>query len=78
MKLRTVKRLYYIALLALVVLVPMGRFWTVVACCAGVCYAAFLFLLFKFWRCPFCGKMLGRMVIGDAIQCPHCKEEIKL
>ena len=78
MKLRTVKKLYYIALFALVILAPLMRFWVIAAYCAGVCYAVFLYLLFKFWRCPFCGKMLGRMVIGDVMQCPHCKKEIKL
>ena len=78
MNLRTVKKLYYIALLVLVVLLPMGQFWVAAACIAGVCFFLILLLLYKYWRCPICGKMLGRMVIGDIIRCPHCRNKIKL
>lgn len=80
MKLRTVRKLYYTALLALIILAPFGRTWQPVVYC-GILICAmvpFLWLLFRFWRCPLCGKMLGRVVIGNVIRCPHCKEEIKL
>ena len=80
MKLRTVKRWYYIALLLLVILAPIGRIWSLTIYCAVlICVMApFLWLLFKYWRCPACGKMLGRMVIGNLVRCPHCKKEIDI
>lgn len=49
----------------------------VVMCCviAVVFVAALVTISLKFWRCPSCGRWLGR----DVPQyCPHCGEHLKI
>lgn len=36
-------------------------------------FATAVFLLFKWWRCPKCRKLLGR---NTGSYCPHCGEKI--
>ena len=36
-------------------------------------FVAMVFLTFKWWRCPKCGKQLGRSI---KTYCPHCGEKI--
>ena len=80
MKLRTVRKLYFAALLALLLVAVIGKSWPVAVYCGILCCGMipFLVLIYNYWRCPACGKGLGRMVIGDTARCPHCRKKIKL
>ena len=41
---------------------------------AGVLWVAMLIILYKYWRCPVCGKTLPKM--GKVRECPQCGAEI--
>ena len=80
MKLRTVKRLYHILLMAAAA-VTVGAYhsWPLpVYLTVGMGLLLALGLLQqKYWRCPFCGKPLGKMNISPVLHCPHCRERIE-
>ena len=42
---------------------------------ACVLFLVMLVILFKYWRCPHCGKSLPKM--GKITECPKCGAEIK-
>ena len=76
MALRKVKKWYYILLAGAAVSVcTAGESWIGLAIGALLLLAACV-LLNRYWRCPSCGKQLGRMRIG-VFECPHCKEKIE-
>ena len=81
MKLRTVKRLYHILLLAAVIVTVMAyHVWPLpVYLTVGVgLLLAMGLLVQKFWRCPHCGKPLGKMNISPVVHCPHCGKKVEL
>lgn len=80
MKLRTVKNLYYLLFLAAVIVVVAGYGWPLpVYMAAGLgVLAVMMFVLQRYWRCPLCGKQLGRMIIGAEVECPQCKKMLKI
>ena len=73
--LKSVKKLYYSLLIGAVVCACTGmRSWIGIA--VGFCLLlASTVVLEKYWRCPTCGKRLGKMRIG-VFNCPHCNENI--
>ena len=80
MKLRKVKTLYYLLFLAAVVIVVEGYSWPLgiyIAAGMGALLAMGL-LLHKHWRCPHCGKPLGRMNVCPVVECPHCKKKVEV
>ena len=51
--------------------------WRIVAWCAMIfSLAVFAVLWSQIWRCPHCGKHLGRMADGSD-RCPHCGEKLE-
>ena len=80
MKLSTVKKLYFAALVGILLLAMIGRSWPTTVFYTAVfgAVAAYVVMLYKFWRCPVCGKSLGKMTTGKVVVCPHCQREIKL
>lgn len=51
--------------------------WRIIAWIAMVfSLAVFAVLWSRLWRCPKCGKHLGRM-LDDSKVCPHCGEPIE-
>ena len=73
--LKSVKKFYYSLLLGAVACGCAGtRSWICLA--VGLCLLlASAVVLEKYWRCPSCGKRLGKMRIG-VFNCPHCNEKI--
>ena len=80
MKLRTVRNLYYLLFAAAVFIVVVGYHWPLwvyAAACAAV-LLAMMMVLQTFWRCPLCGQPLGRMKMGNVVECPHCKKKLEV
>ena len=42
---------------------------------AGILWVVMLVILYKYWRCPHCGKTLPKM--GRVRECPRCGEKIE-
>ena len=73
--LKSVKKTYYSLLIGAVVCVCTGtRSWIGIAVGLGLLLLSAV-VLNKYWRCPACGKQLGKMRIG-IFNCPHCNEKI--
>lgn len=80
MKLRTARNIYYLLFAAAVVIVIAAYSWPLWAyatACAAV-LLAMMMVLQTFWRCPLCGRSLGRMKMGTVVTCPHCKKNIEV
>ena len=80
MKLSTVRKLYFVVLLGILLLAMIGRSWPTeifygMIACVMVVYVV---IMHKYWRCPVCGKSLGKVVAGAVVTCPHCKYKINL
>lgn len=80
MKLRTARTLYYLLFLAAVVVVIAGYSWPlgVYIAAGAAALLAMMMVLQTFWRCPLCGKPLGRMNISPVVECPHCRKRIEV
>ena len=41
-------------------------------------FVALMIWTHRNWRCPDCGKSLGKVTITDEVTCPHCGKKHKL
>lgn len=77
-KLPVVRKLVY-GLLAVFCVMMLLYGWTKVSLFCGLAIAAVIWvgiLNIALWRCPHCGKNLGRM--EKQKYCPHCGKELKM
>ena len=58
----------------LIVLFAISAEWLWLLIPAGILWVAMLIILYKYWRCPECGKTLPKM--GKVRECPKCGAKI--
>ena len=81
MKLKTVKRVYYMLLILCIIVSIVGYHFLdliVYIMAGGIPLAAMGVLLHKYWRCPVCGTQLGKMKVDSIITCPQCGEKVNI
>lgn len=49
--------------------------WLVFLCGLAL-LACSAYLDYHFWRCPYCGKYLGRRMVPAPSACPHCGKKL--
>jgi rubrerythrin len=73
------KTICYILMTVTVLLVMMGQAWkwnngiALLVGFGGI--GAFVVIFLAFWRCPHCGKSLGRL--AELEYCPYCGQKLK-
>ena len=80
MKLKTVKRVYYMLLILCIIVSIVGYHFLdliVYIMAGGILLAAMGVLLHKYWRCPVCGAPLGKMNVDSILTCPQCGNKVK-
>ena len=65
-------RIWIPSMLLAMVAIAMKSFWLLAP--AAVLWIVMLVILFRYWRCPKCGKGLPKM--GKIIECPKCGAKI--
>ena len=65
-------RIWIPSMLLAMVAIAMKSFWLLAP--AAVLWIVMLVILFRYWRCPECGKGLPKM--GKIIECPKCGAKI--
>lgn len=81
MKLKTVKRVYYMLLILCIIVSIVGYHFLdliVYIMAGGIPLAAMGVLLSKYWRCPVCGAPLGKMNVDSIITCPKCGKKVNI
>ena len=58
----------------LLALFAISTEWLWLLAPAGILWVAMLLILYKYWRCPVCGKTLPKM--GKVLECPKCGAKI--
>ena len=65
-------RIWIPSMILMMAAIAMESVWLLIP--AAVLWVVMLVLLFKYWRCPNCGKSLPKM--GKISECPKCGAKI--